>query len=169
MIEVMFGESEAGAMKIALQSGKLGSGAVCLAFALEIGDIKKPVTGEYRAKLLCDLLYAEQWDADIEMKKELEQLGSIYRGELNKLERYLKNGEPIRVWYSSAPYSLCGLLWLCDELEGRGCFVSAVRLPHVTIKGDTALSYSSWGEVEPNKFRYFLNRERVLSSAEIRV
>ncbi|MDE6732819.1 MAG: DUF1835 domain-containing protein, partial [Oscillospiraceae bacterium] len=61
MIEVLFGDSEAGAMKAALRGGKLGSDAVCLGFALDIGDIQKPVTGEYRARLLCDLLYAEQW------------------------------------------------------------------------------------------------------------
>ena len=167
MIEVMFGESEAGAMKIALQSGKLGSDAVCLGYALDIGDIQKPVTSGYRVKLLYNLLYQEQWGKDREMQNELKSLGNVYSKELERLFEHLDHGEPIRIWYSSAPYSMCGLLWLCGELEGRGCSVTAVRLPHVTIKGDTAVSYSSWGEVEPNKFRYFLNRERVLSSAEI--
>lgn len=169
MIEVLFGDSEAGAMKAALQSGKLGKDAVCLGFALDIGDIKKPVTGEYRAKLLCNLLYAEQWGADIEMKNELERLGSVYRGELDKLDGYIKNGEPIRIWYSSAPYSMCGLLWLCGELEGRGASVSVVRLPRVIIKGNSAVSYSSWGEVEPSKFVYFQKRERTLSETELSV
>lgn len=169
MIEVLFGDSEAGAMKVALQSGKLGSDAVCLGFALDIGDIQKPVTGEYRARLLCDLLYAEQWGADIEMRNELERLGSVYRGELEKLDGYVKNGEPIRVWYDSAPYSVCGLLWLCAELEGRSARVSVVRLPHVIVKGDTAVSYSSWGEVEPSAFPRFLKRARELSETEIMV
>lgn len=169
MTEVLFGESEAGAMKVAIQSGKLGSDAVCLAFALEIGDIGKPVTSGYRAKLLFDLLYAEQWGADIDMKNELKTLGKAYSKELDRLFEHIYRSEPIRVWYDSAPYSMCGLLWLCSELEGRDCSVSAVRLPHVTIKGNTAVAYSSWGEVEPNKFAYFLNRERVLSAAEIMV
>ncbi|MDE6727518.1 MAG: DUF1835 domain-containing protein [Oscillospiraceae bacterium] len=169
MIEVLFGESEAGAMKVALQSGKLGSDVICLGFALEIGDIKKPVTSEYRTKLLYNLLYQEQWGEDIEMKNELKALGKAYSKELDKLFEHLDSGEPIRIWYDSAPYSMCGLLWLCGELKDRECSVSTVRLPHVTIKGNTAVSYASWGEVPPNRFAYFLNRERALSSAEIMV
>ncbi|MDE6732818.1 MAG: DUF1835 domain-containing protein, partial [Oscillospiraceae bacterium] len=102
------------------------------------------------------------------MKEDLERLGSVYCGELEKLRGYVKNGEPIRIWYSSAPYSICGLLWLCAELE-RGAKVFVVRLPHVIVKGDTAVSYSSWGEVEPNKFVYFQKRERTLSETEITV
>lgn len=169
MIEVLFGDSEAGAMKVALRSGKLGKDAVCLAFELDIGDIQKPVTSEYRARLLCDLLYAEQWGEDFEMKNELERLGSVYRFQLDKLERCIGDGEPIRVWYSSAPYSMCGFLWLCGELEGRGANVSVVRLPRVVVNGNTAVSYSSWGEVAPDKFPLFLKRERRLSPVEISV
>ena len=169
MIEVLFGESETGAMKVALRSGKLGSDAVCLGFAADVGDIEKPFVSEYRAKLLCSLLYQGQWGEDPEMKSDLERLGKIYADELDKLFRYIGGGEPIRVWCSSAPYSMCGLLWLCSELEGRDCTISVVRLPHITVKGDTAVAYSSWGEVEPNKFRLFLGKERVLSAAEITV
>lgn len=169
MIEVVFNDSEAGSMREALHSGKLGSDAVCLAFGLDIGDIQKPVTSEYRARLLCDLLYGEQWGPDPEMKSELSRLGSVYRAQLDKLERCIGDGEPIRVWYSSAPYSMCGLLWLCSELEGRGASVSVVRLPRVVVNGNEAVSYSMWGQVEPDKFPRFLKRERRLSEVEIRV
>lgn len=169
MTEILFGDSEAGAMKVALQSGKLGSDAVCLGFALDIGDIQKPVTGEYRARLLCDLLYAEQWGADIEMKEELERLGSVYGSEFARLLERIERGEQIRIWYSSAPYSMCGFLWLCSELCGKNARVSVVRLPRVIVKGDSAISYSSWGEVEPREFPRFVKRERALSEAEINV
>lgn len=169
MVEILFGDSEAGAMRIALKSGKLGSDAVCLAFALEIGDIKKPVTGKYRAKLLCDLLYAEQWGADIEMKNELERLGSVYCGELDKLERYLKNGEPIRVWYDNAPYSVCGLLWLCGRLRGlaKELEMYVVKLPRTITRGETAVVRANWGEVHPREFAKLLPLQRRLKPAEI--
>lgn len=169
MIEVLFGDSDAGSMRAALQSGKLGADAVCLGFQLDVGDIQKPVTSEYRAKLLYSLLYQEQWGADIEMKRDLERLGSVYENELARLFEYLQNGEPIRIWYSSAPYSICGLLWLCSELRGRGASVSVVRLPRVIVTGNSAVSYSSWGEVRPSDFPRFLKRERELSQEEIRV
>lgn len=169
MIEVLFGESEASAMKITLKSGKLGSDAVCLAFALEIGDIRKPVTSDYRAKLLCNLLYAEQWGADIEMKKELKRLGSVYCEELNRLECYLKNGEPIRVWYDSAPYSVCGLLWLCERFRelAEELEMYVVKLPRAITRGKTAVVRANWGEVHPREFVELLPLQRRLKPAEI--
>ena len=167
MIEVVFGESEAGAMKAATRSEKAENDIICLGFALDIGDIQKPVTDEYRGKLLYNLLYQKQWGSDREMKTELKTLGKTYSEELSRLRGHLDDGEPIRIRYSSAPYSLCGLMWLCSELQGRENAVSAVRLPNITVKGDTAVMYSSWGEVEPNGLGLFLDWERVLSAAEI--
>lgn len=168
MIEVLFGDSEAGAMKMALKSGKLGSDVICLGFALDIGDIQKPVLGSYREKLLCDLLYQEQWGIDSEMKDDLSRLGSYYQRELARLFGYLESGEPIRIWYSSAPYSICGLLWLCGEFEGRGARVSVVRLPRIVIKPGQAIFRHSWGEVSPREFPRFLKLEHTLSVEEIK-
>ena len=118
MIEVMFGDSEAAAMKIALKSGKgFGNDVVCLGFMLDIGNIRKPVDGEYRSEMLRKLLYREQWGVDDKMQTELSALGKKYSHELCRLRSCLANGEQIRIWYSSAPYSMCGLLWLCGELR----------------------------------------------------
>lgn len=168
MIEVMFGESAAAALKAAIQNDEKERDVICLGFALDVGDIQKPVNGEYRSKLLCDLLYQKQWGADKNMKAELKKLGETYSEEFARLREYLGNGEPIRVRYSYAPYSLCGLMWLCSELNGSRSPISAVRLPAIAVNGDTAVTYSSWGEVEPNGFRLFHNWERVLTAAEIR-
>ena len=168
MIEVMFGESEAGAMKIALRNEKtLGSDVICLGLLLDIGDIQKPVFGTYRANLLYNLYCQEQYGEDIEAKKELKRLDSVYSNNYDRLLDYLKKGERIRIWYSSAPYSLCGLLWLCCELRGLISEVSVVKLPSVTVKRNSAVSYSSWGEVEPNRFKSFLKKSRVLTPDEI--
>lgn len=169
MIEVLFGESEAGAMKIALCSGKLGSDAVCLGFALDIGNIREPVESEYRAKLLYNLLYVPQHGADSEMKKELKRLGSVYCGELNKLDDYVKSGEQIRVWYSSSPYSTCGLMWLCARFreysETRSIYT--VKLPRAIVREDgVAVTHASWGEVEPDEFEELLPMQKRLSPAE---
>lgn len=169
MIEVVFGESEAGALKIALQSGKLGADVICLAFALEIGDIRKPVTGKYRADLLCNLLYAEQWGADTELQNELKQLGGVYCAELAKLGRYLEKGEPIRVWYDSAPYSVCGLLWLCGRLRALANSIEmyVVKLPRTITRGKTAVVRTNWGEVRPSEFVKLLPLQRRLKPVEI--
>ena len=168
MIEVMFGDSEAAAMKIALKSGKgFGNDVVCLGFMLDIGNIRKPVDGEYRSEMLRKLLYREQWGVDDKMQTELSALGKKYSHELCRLRSCLANGEQIRIWYSSSPYSMCGLLWLCGELHEYDNRVYAVKLPAMTTKKNQAVSYSTWGEVEPNRIKYFLSRERLLSPLEI--
>ena len=165
MIEVLFGESEAAAVKA--QGENSEHDVICLGFALDIGDINKPVTGEYREKLLYELMYQKQWGSDRKMKAELKNLGSTYAEELARLRVYIEAGEPIRIRYSSAPYSMCGLMWLCGELNGSKSTVSVVRLPQITVNGDTAVTYSSWGEVDPNVSGRFLDWERVLSATEI--
>ena len=167
MIEILFGESEAAALKTAIQSEKSENDVICLGFALDIGDIQKPVTGEYRSKLLYSLLYQKQWGADRQMKSELKSLGDTYSKELLRLRGHLESGEPIRIRYSSAPYSLCGMMWLCSELQECKNTVSAVSLPRVTVRGNTTVIYSSWGDVEPSGLGLFHDWERVLSPAEI--
>lgn len=169
MVEVVFGESEAGALKIALRNGKLGTDVICFAFALEIGDIRKPVTSKYRADLLCDLLYAEQWGEDTELQSELKQLGGVYCKELEKLDGYLGKGEPIRVWYDSAPYSVCGLLWLCGRLRAfaNDFEMYVVKLPRTITHGKTAVVRTNWGEVRPGEFVKLLPLQRRLKPVEI--
>lgn len=169
MIEVLFGNSEAGAMKVALRSEKLGTDAVCLEFQLDVDNIKEPVESEYRANLLYKLLYQKQWGADIEMKKELRQLGNIYSEELRKLDNYLKNGERIRIWYSGAPYSICGLMWLCERYReyAQTREIFAVKLPEIVHEGNATVERTSWGEVEPQDFVKFVSEQRVLPPEEI--
>ncbi len=168
MIEILFGESEAGAMKIALRLEKtLGSGVICLPLMLDIGDISQPVLSKNRRDLLYKMLYQEQWGVDEEMKTELKSLGNKYFGELERLKCCLKNGESMRIWYSDAPYSICGLMWLCGKLRRYKGEVYTVKLPRLIVKGDTAVTHSGWGEVEPHEFAELLPLQRKLSNTEI--
>jgi len=168
MVEILFGESEAGAMKIALRREKsLGSDVICLPLMLDIGDISQPVLSKYRRDLLYKMLYREQWGADDEMKTELKTLGDRYSKELERLRDCIKNGESLRIWYSDAPYSICGLLWLCGKLRRYKGEVYTVKLPRLIVKSDTAVTHSDWGEVEPREFAELLPLQRKLSNIEI--
>lgn len=168
MIEVLFGESEAGAMKIALHREKgLGSDVVYLPLLLDIGDISQPVLSKSRRDLLYKMLYREHWGADEKMKSELKALGNAYSRELIRLKEYLKSGETLRIWYSDAPYSICGMMWLCGKLQRYRDKAYAVKLPRLIVKGDTAVEYSGWGEIEPHMFAEMLPSQRGLSQAEI--
>ena len=168
MIEVLFGESEAGAMKIALhRENGLGSDIVYLPLLLDIGDISQPVLSKSRRDLIYKMLYQEQWCADKEMKSSLKALGNAYSQELIRLKEYLKSGETLRIWYSDAPYSICGMIWLCGKLCRYKGEVYAVKLPRLIVKGDTAVEYSDWGEVEPHMFAEMMPSQRWLTQAEI--
>lgn len=145
MIEVLFGESEAGAVKAAKSDVIVGKAdgpvavwmagkkklpkkehagwipgtaqeVICLGFMLDIGDIRESADSRYRRELLYSLYAQGQWE-DSEADLELKSLGNFYVNELARLENYLKDGEKIRIWYSDAPYSRCGFYSLCAKLQ----------------------------------------------------
>ena len=54
MIEVLFGESEAGTMREIKRRGQSGGRAevICLGFMLDIGDIRESADSQYRKDLI---------------------------------------------------------------------------------------------------------------------
>ena len=81
---------------------------------MDIGDIQKPMDSIYRKELIHSMLAQNQWDQDSEMEKQLKQAGAIYSAELQRLKQYLEQGETVRIWYSDAPYSICGFYSVCN-------------------------------------------------------
>lgn len=184
MIEVLFGESEAGAMKVAKNTvivskvdgptsvwivGKkkppekehcgwikgTSEEVICLGFLLDIGDIREDVSSEYRKHLISSIYAQEQRGQDEEMER---------------LKEYLVDGEAIRVWYSDAPYSRCGFYHLCFSLQKYQNEVSVVKLPEYRVRADQSIvCHKNWGEVAAEEFAGFLNCERKLSREEIRM
>ena len=154
MIEVLFGESEAGAMRMAARKykKKLGNDVICLAFLLDIGNIQEAVDSTYRKNFIFNFYAQEQWGKDIEMESSLRKAGEAYQEELDRFKQYLQNGESIRIWYSENPYSLCGFYQLCYLLQSCENKIFAVKLPEHVVKGNTVVAYQSWGEIEYNEF-----------------
>lgn len=196
MIEVLFGESEAGSMKAAKSKIVIGAvngpvsiwmagkkappekpfcgwiegtseEVVCLGFIMDIGDIREPMVSPYRSKLLYSMYAQNQWEEDEEAEKSLREAGGFYAGELQRLKDFLDKGESVRIWYSDAPYSRCGLYSLCRILKGYDNDICAVKLPEYALQGKTIVSYHSWGEVSAEEFAGFLTHERPLSREEI--
>lgn len=198
MIEVLFSESEAGAMKAAKNKVVIGTvngptsvwmagkktpskkpfggwiegtaeEVVCLCFMMDIGDIKEPMDSQYRRKLIYSMYAQDQWVQDEETKKALKDAGDAYVRELHRLINFLEDGESVRIWYSDAAYSRCGFYSLCRILEGYENEVSAVKLPEYTVRGKTIVSHHSWNEVAAEEFAGFLPYEKALSGEEIRM
>lgn len=197
VIEVLFGESEAASMKVAKNTVVSGTTdgptsvwrigkkkppekekgewiegtsdeVICLGFMLDIGNIKEKVDSEYRKNLIYSMYAQEQWNGNEDMIEELQKLGDCYCNELRRLQNYLAEGEPIRVWYSDAPYSMCGFYHLCSILQKYEAEIYAVKLPKYKRRPDHIISYQNWGEIAADEFAGFLSYEEELSREEIR-
>lgn len=196
MIEVLFGESEAASMKAAKNKIIVGtvkgptsvwmagkkappqkpfSGwiegtseeVICLGFIMDIGNIREPMDSPYRRELICSMYAQDQWAQDEEIGAELKSAGDFYAKELQRLKDFLDDGESVRIWYSDAPYSRCGLYSLCRILQGYDNQISAVRIPDYVVRDKSIVSYHSWGEVSAEEFAAFLPYEKPLSKEEI--
>lgn len=199
MIEVVFGESEGGAMKVAKNYKKPydkkgptawfgkkpskeeidkmfegeavggdSSEVVCIPFMLDIGDITLPVDSDYRKNLILDMYTINGWEDKSKAWAELEEAWGNYIGEIERLKFYAKQGEHIRLWYSDAPYSICGFYFVCNLLSHYTNKVSVIKLPQYIMQSDEVIqSYTSWNEIDAGKFYRFLNLEKELSSYEL--
>ena len=171
-IEVLFGESEAGSMKFAKSMQEAGDPekVICLGFMLDVGDIKEPADSQYRKDLICSMYLQEQWGRDEELNEECSKLGDVYCSELKRLQRYLAEGESVRIWYSNAPYSVCGFYHLCSILQDCENDIIVVKLPEYEVRQDnTIVTYSHWGEVSPEVFAQYLSHEKKLCKMELKM
>lgn len=199
MIEVLFGESEAASMRAAKSTvitGKVdgptavwaagkkkpperencgwiegtAEEVICLGFLLDVGDIREDISSEYRRHLIYSMYAQQQWGKEEETDASLMRLCDHYCAELERLKAYLAEGNPIRVWYSDAPYSRCGFYHLCACLQKYQNEIGVVKLPEYRIRTDHAIvSYKNWGEVAAEEFFGFLTCEKKLSAEEIRM
>lgn len=69
-----------------------------------------------------------------------------------RLKKYLEDGETTRVWYSDAPYSICGFYSLCQILQSYKNEVHIVKLPEYVVRKTSVVSYRNWGEVPAEEF-----------------
>ncbi|WMJ89191.1 DUF1835 domain-containing protein [Anaerocolumna sp. MB42-C2] len=181
MIEILFGDSEAGSMKASKSSNTIKIGekngstscsdeVICLAFMLDIGDIKKSIESQYRQDLILSMFTQNGWDNNQEVLKELKMAIKIYIKEFSRLLEFLKKGESIRIWYSDSPYSLCGLYYLCHILRNYSNDTFVVKLPeYVQTDINTIKKYCNWGEVSAEEFSQFLVYEKKITLSEIRM
>lgn len=198
MIEILFGESEAGSMKAAKNKIVIGAvngptsvwmagkktpperpftgwvegtaeEVICLGFMMDVGNIKEPMDSLYRKELIGSLYAWNQWEQDAETKEALKEAADVYAKELLRLKTYLEQGETVRIWYSDAPYSRCGFYSLCRVLEQYENEIRVVKLPEYAVREKSITAYKNWGEVAPEEFAGFLSYEKILSKEEVRM
>lgn len=169
MIEILFGESEAGSMKIAKSIQKRGSASqvVELSFDLDVGDISGELCGEAREAQCLKKFSAGKWrDADTD-EQQREHWAYLLK-QVDRFKTYAAEGEAMRIWYSPAPYSMCGFYQVCSMLKDYDCPVSVVKMPeYQVVNGTEMVIPQSWGEVGHEKILQFARDEKPLSRTEV--
>lgn len=152
-------------MAIELARGKpLGGSpedAIALPFApLDIGDIRGPVLSDARKELLGQIFAANRWGEEPDADDSLETYWDSCVNDQQRLLRCAAAGEPVRIWYSGAPYALCGFYSVLQMLQDMDCPVTAVKLPEFwQWSDDSAVSFRSFGEVSAGDWAAFLPLE----------
>lgn len=145
------------------------SDVLSLTLMLDIGDISDEVPNDTRRDVL-RRMFCERYGDESE-RDSAESHALLWQNtcaDLQKLRKRAGEGEPVRVWYSDAPYSRCGLCHAMQVLSDCDCRVSAIRLPEFILEDDNAFARCSWAEVSPVALGSFLPLEHELSQIERR-
>lgn len=160
MLEVVFSDSVAGAMRIAFaHKNPVGSAAAAsfiniinLPLALSVGTINEAGIGPEREKAISLLMGTFPSIAFQVVNGILNTAHKSY----DMLVEQVQKGEPIRVWVSREPDTVCGLYWLMEQLLPLGLEkldVTLVELPEWERTPDGCIvRYTGWGEIEPYRF-----------------
>ncbi len=113
--------------------GGRSSDILCLEYNLAFGDISEKVPSDKRYQFLHDSIskmypadqqgdLADEWVQDIKKRNQKN---------LKELRKAIKDGSPIRVWYSSVPDELSSYYWLMSFLDKQKYYtnISAIYIP----------------------------------------
>lgn len=168
MIEIVFDVNEAAALAVlnsnVLEKEKVNIDSkdiICLPAMLDIGNISEPIDSEYRKQLLFEMKEYNSVAKDCE--KEWNYLLENYE----RLKTCAKQGNTFRIWYSDAPYSICGFHFVCYFLENYECEIYVVKLPASLIVPNGLMTFNSMRELNPALLHQFLPLEKKLLPIEI--
>lgn len=200
MLEVLFGESEACAMKVAKSNAGAGKAVdgptavlgrcparnvrkewkpvpgtsdevFCFSYLLDVGNIQLPFDSDYRRDLLLKMYLQSGWEDSREYIQGLREGIDAAFEEYDRFLQEIQKGAPVRIWYSDAPYSLCGLYWLCSQLQDGENEIYAVEMPvdQEDTEASVILERKNWGEVPAEEFGDFLCLQKKISRNRCRM
>lgn len=196
MIELAFGESPAGGLKLA-KSRKPGEylggpAAVFGGTENEQYEAMKPrnwsgmamegTSGDVAALTLAlDMGDISDMNADMDKRKKLldslfgdcqgvsEGMWKINQHALRRLQESKISLEPVRMWVSTSdPAEMCGLYFACHLMSDSQTPLSVVYIPKLIEKDNRIICYRSTGEVEAEEFGAFTKYEEPISELQRR-
>lgn len=194
MIDLTFGDSTAGSMKIA-KSAKPGFEMIGVVTFIggspeEPNEVVNPrvwsgmaMEGSSRDvfPLSLALDVGDLSDMDDSMASRIQVLDMLF-GDYEEVPRTLHKRnqttisrlrsaasalEPIRMWISTSdPAELCGLYYICHFMRDSQVPLSVVRIPREIEKENTLVVFRSTGEIPPEAFGELADNEERLSTTQ---
>lgn len=140
---------------------------VGISFGLSGGDIQAPFHLEDcpRKEYLRSMFSFDRYHENEDMERTINE---FWGGCIEDLEKVKANPLKIRIWLDDTPDAQCGLLFLADLLKGSETEIHIVKLPSkITREDNCIVEYRGWGEVEPELYGRFLDKEKILAEREI--
>lgn len=95
--------------------------AVGFTAALDIGDIRGLAISPARKELLQRMVEANPWDYEPDETASVDVYWKTVVNDYQYLIQRAHEGEPVRIWYSDAPYALCGFYSVLHTLKNSNC------------------------------------------------
>lgn len=157
-------------MELTNQAVSLGGNSkdvLGISFHLSEGDIVAPIELEQCPRkdfILSSMIYNRCDDLGDLKKSALE----FWQNTMNDLERLKQGADKVRIWVDNTPEAACGLLFVADILVNTDTVIHIVPLPKKHQRDDNCyVEYGGWGDVHPELFGTFLDREKILTKEEV--
>lgn len=202
MIDICFSRSDAGALGAILntkeETGEIAEATATMFPSPEIQEIlTAPSEEQVEISLWLNLgeIAAEQF-----AKNRIEVLRAFYDRKSKARRRYIaytksvqtivaaaENHVPLRIWYSYAEYAMCGLYYICSQLENTDADITLIPFPvenkcktwamclgepmdylslaHKATKEEIALHAREWERLRRENGLLRVNENGVLKSA----
>lgn len=154
MLNVCFGDSEAGMLKCALR----GETVTYSHRLLDLGGIDAQHFAEGRRK----------WIDNFFSMCSKRTRSKIWKEDCKRFDQIIEAAtreKELRIWFASSPHSRCGLYCLVYSLQHIDCQIYVVEMP-TNIGYREEWCDKSWGEATPEEARNCLKLERLLSIEE---
>ena len=171
MINLVFSDVTAGVLKSFFHSQHaincFSEEYVCLLNGwLHIGPINCPYDDAQRKSTILDA-FSKCNSSEEDLASALQSWNSyIQRRKI--FISHIQSSHPIRIWYSSEPYSLCGFYEIVHELFSTEATITTIKLPDWSLCKD-AIALRGWGDIAPADIEKYLSLETHLPPSQQRV
>ncbi len=146
------------------------SDILCLEYNLAFGDISEKIPADKRYQYLhqsISTMYpsdkhgnlADEWVSDLKKKNQKY---------LKELKKAIKEGMPLRIWYSSAPDELNSFYWLMSFLDGKKYYTNVSTVYIAPDYWQRSYFCLGTGMLAPEDYYDALKLEKILSEKQIK-